>query len=151
MAWTTPKTNWTSTSRLTLEDWVRIRDNTDYLYVALSRLFESEDSEVATLDDIPYDNVMAALENNLYRIYWNKVYTRSQVLLTSALPIGTFETVDWTSALNNPSYEDFNRLESLSVKLKAWADFVTGQSNVLVSGAFSAGASRVLQMFSKGR
>ena len=133
--WRTPKTNWTSSDIVSLEDWQRWVDNGLYLHKMLSEPFEWRECSLHSKWDIPYYDVVNNLELNLQDLQQILISIDAEYTPELWYPV---RNPNWSG---NPSYVDFNRWETFELA----AHKVLASVHTLYSGTFTAGQSRVRQ------
>lgn len=134
MAWQTPKTNWQATDFFNIEDWNRIVGNIEYVKSLCPELypeFSIADMNTKTYSDYLYAREINTIESNIYKIN------------SSTFPIGASEQKKWVSNAKAPSYEDFNRWESIILRIK---ESLEGQLECLPRLSFILGTGGDLQV-----
>jgi hypothetical protein len=131
--WITPKTDWTSSDYFNIEDYSRIVGNIQYLRDFISTLFsditlESVESE-KQYDSMIYAEEINAIERNLEKI---NVYD---------FDIG--ETKVYYVNEHTPNFEEFNRIESATLKLYTT---IKAQYDVRRRLAFRLGSGKQLNV-----
>lgn len=109
MAWVTPKTDWLPEDFFNAEDWNRIVGNIRYIKSLADKLypeFSITTMEDKTYRDIPYAREINVIEENIYKIDKN------------TFPLGLVGQKTWYANQIAPTYEDFNRWEKYTLKLK---------------------------------
>lgn len=151
MAFQTPKTNWVRTDHFNISDWERVRDNLEFInsWFKAHNWPNSVLESMATprgINDLPSVELINRLEQNL-----NAVYTITGIPITEWRNSKT-----WYARLDamysaNPTYDDWNRWEELSKRLKESIDYVSTYLYHRISGTFYSGNNYRVQLFSRGR
>lgn len=134
MAWQTPKTDWKPSDFFNAEDWNRIVGNIEYTKSLCAELypdFSINSMNIKTYSDYLYAKEINALENNIYKIN------------SSTYPLKVDGQKNWVSNANAPSYVDFNRWESIILRLK---ESLEGQLECLPRLSFILGTGGDLQV-----
>lgn len=134
MAWQTPKTNWQATDFFNIEDWNRIVGNIEYVKSLCPELYP--DFSIASISEKTYSDYLYAreindIENNIYKIN------------SSTYPLKVDGQKNWVSNANAPSYVDFNRWESIILRIK---ESLEGQLECLPRLSFILGTGGDLQV-----
>lgn len=107
--WVTPKTNWISSDYFNITDYTRIVGNLKYLKKWVDKLFSEVTIEsmvdTKTYSSMIYAEEINAIEHNL----------QSLNLGSYSFDIGSGKT--WYVNEPTPTYEDFNRIESATLKI----------------------------------
>lgn len=134
MAWQTPKTDWVSTDFFNIQDWNRIRGNIQYIKELCDRLYDYftiNGIEEKTYSSMLYAKEINALEEDIYKINMN------------TYSVSANEQKSWAANMKAPSYEDFNRWERMTLKLK---QSLEGQMDSLPRLSFILGQGRDIQI-----
>lgn len=130
--WTAPVTNWVSTDYFNLADYTRICQNLLYVQnlagtmYAVTELKTMEDKSSQGYAAIPYPSDFNAIEQNL-KLLDGETY-------------GTgFDSKEWKGNKAAPTYEDFNRWETLQSKMY---QTLTAQRNAQRRLAFTLGGQK---------
>lgn len=104
MAWTTPKTNWTSTDYFNIEDYNRIKANIQALKELSVEVYPDY-----TLGDMGADK---AYSDGIYADEFNLFESNLEKIKDSTYPfvIGTMQTYKANNKI--PDYVELNRIES---------------------------------------
>lgn len=151
MAFTTPKVDWKLSDFYNIEDWARLRDN----LIFIDSWFKSRNWPNVTLESmatsrglnaLPSVQLINRLERNLQNIYE-----------MTGIPITEFrDSKTWYARLDalyssNPTYDDWNRWETLPKRLKESIDYVDTYLYQRISGTLYSGNHYRVQLFSRGR
>lgn len=152
MAWHTPKVDWVATDHFNIEDWERVRDNLIFIndWFKAHNWPSSVLQSMATsrgINALPSVQLVNRLEANLTLIH-----------STTGIPITEWrDSKTWRARLDalynaNPTYDDWNRWETLAKRLKESIDYVSTYLYQRISGTFYAGNNNNrIQHFSRGR
>ncbi len=139
MAWNTPKVDWTSTDYFNVEDWDRIRENTEYVNQYLAEAGYKTHSLLDTMLDrnnltLPTVSLVNKLEENLQLVLTDLLSNPP-----NALNMVTWHGVTTTSYQRNPNSDDWNRWESVVALLKEDLDYISSYTYYKASGAYVSG------------
>lgn len=151
MAWSTPKVDWVATDHFNIEDWERVRDNLIFIndWFKAHNWPSSVLQSMATsrgINALPSVQLVNRLEANLTLIH-----------STTGIPITEWrDSKTWRARLDalysdNPTYDDWNRWETLAKRLRESIDYVATYLYQRISGTFYAGNNIRIQHFSRGR
>lgn len=151
MAFQTPKTNWKATDYFNIDDWMRVKDN----LIFINDWFKAHNWPSSVLQNteasrgintLPSVELINRLEQNLKTIY-NKTGIPITEWRDSKTWYGRLESLYST----NPTYDDWNRWETLAKRLKESIDYVDAYLYQRISGTFYAGSNIRIQTLSRGR
>ena len=109
--WQEPKTNWVNTDYFNFSDYNRIKNNIQYLIEMANELyyglaFVDMGDDKVSYAEYPYADEFNNLEENF------------QTLIIDTFPFDNFPKSVWVENMPTPTHQDFNRLESASLKFK---------------------------------
>lgn len=134
--WSEPKTDWTSSDYVNYTDYNRIKNNIDYLReLALSLYspfpFGDMGEDKTSYAEFPYADEFNSIEEN-----WSSL---AEIIYPEKEVVGK----TWYENAGTPTYEDFNRLESLCLKMYERLDIIRKNKERL---AFTLGQQRVIKI-----
>lgn len=154
MAYTYSKTDWVADDIFELEDWIRIRNNYNYVWSVLqSMLHESPELEPAVTQftsnlDKPYYDDVNTLESHL-----QYMYTHESIPFPEWSPskTWTYRTSATYPEVGNPTFEDWNRWETFIERMYETVEYWGARAVQNVSGTSYSGKNRRVQTLSRGR
>lgn len=149
--WTQPKVNWKSIDYFNIEDWQRVRSNLEHLYNWMQNAGLVPKTLLVTdtgrgYEELPYVYLVNNMEVNLANLQetFGVSFTENVAQKT------------WYARLDmmyssNPSYDDWNRWETVLLRVYESIQYIDTYVFTPVSGTCCCGSERTLIRFSRGR
>lgn len=149
--WLTPKTNWKSSDFYNIEDWQRVCTNLEHLCswmhslgLTVPKLLEMNVGE--GYNALPYVHLVNNLEENLESL--QRVFGTS--LSRDVSKKTWYDRMDDRYG-SNPTYQDWNRWESILLMVYESLQYIETASYSIISGTCYSGSERTLSRFSRRR
>ena len=149
--WSQPNVNWQSIDYFNIEDWQRIRNNLEHLlnYLLSVGFIIKPLRETDTgrgYEELPYVHLVNNMEANLadLREIFGVDFTEDVAQKT------WYERLDMMYT-NNPTCDDWNRWETILLRVYESIQFINTYVFSPISGACLCGSERTLLRFSRGR